>query len=213
MTNELWLHLEDKDFAVMKGPTLVAWFNRAVPLAVEAGLTSFKEVKKFENHEKAVRRCAVLAQAIRANQKKTAEPAPAAPETTEVSQSAAPETSGETDMAKKAKAKKTNGDARKPRVIKKAPGSVADLGTIRAGTDRAIVLGLCNGSRTAEQVSAEAKQKVKSKGKMSPGYVLQHLYSANRDAGVGYEVGENGKISLAFPGSKSLKDIVVAKTE
>jgi len=184
MTNVSWT---DKDFAVMSGPQLVAWWNDAVRIAQQYQMISYKPIQKFESREMGIKRCALLASSLRAA--KSGEEAVAARDSGQAEEDV---------VAKKAKvAKKANGE-KKPRSGGKPCKPAAEMKTIRTGTDRYRVLSLVDGKRTLSRIAELAE--------MKPGYVRQHLHVANRDVGVGYSISADEVVELKFPGSKGLAD-------
>lgn len=198
----------DKDFAVLSGPQLVRWWNAACKVARDDyQMESYREIQKFQSIEVGVKRCALLASALRAA--RSGAKAEAAREDEPITlgllgplPSSEPE---EDTMAKKQKAAakraaKANGDARKPRVSDVAPKLASEMKMIRTGTDRYRVLSLVDGKRTLKRLGEMAE--------MEPNYVRQHLSVANRDMGVGYKIDEDGVVTLRFPGSKGLEDYV-----
>jgi hypothetical protein len=115
---------------------------------------------------------------------------------------------GELNVAKKqAKRanKDTNGAASGYRIKGKPAKAVAEFKPVRAGTDRAVVL------KMAAVKSTASLETIAKELKCEPKYIAVHLYSLNRDSGIGYEVDAAGGIELKFPGSKTVKDAIVQK--
>lgn len=118
---------------------------------------------------------------------------------------------GDTSMAKKAAKKSAVKKApaeraeRAPRVVTKPPGKVEDFGQVRENTDRAKVLIRADAGDT---IAAIAKKIDKDEG-----YVKTALYMINRDCGIGYTIGEDQRVTLKFPGSRSLKDAIKSPAE
>ena len=111
---------------------------------------------------------------------------------------------GETDMSeKKAKTKK---EPAAPRVIKGDVGKVADFKPVRAGTARAKVVKMgAGGDKSVAQIASAIDGDRKT--------VLTHLFCMNRDCAIGYEVTDDGKVVLTFPGSKTIDDAIKEPAE
>lgn len=115
----------------------------------------------------------------------------------------APAATGGHTMAKKAKAKK---EPAAPRKIGAPKGKVEDFHPVRAGTARAKVveLGLA-GDKTVAQIASRIGKDRKT--------VLTHLFCLNRDSGIGYDVGEDDRVTVTLPGSKTLEDAIKQPAE
>lgn len=104
----------------------------------------------------------------------------------------------EDDMAKTTTKTKKAPSARK---VGKPAKTVAELGTCRAGTARAKILKLMDGSKTAEAIG-------KAVG-VPTTMVMAHAFCLHRDVGVGYKLTDDGKLEALFPGQKTIDDVVV----
>lgn len=155
-----------------------------------------REIKKFENRKIARDRFFARLGARFHHLSVTEVPAKKAEET-----SASTTQEGETELAKTKKAKaekkpraKTNGAGRE---VGKPAGLVADFGSVREGTDRAKVLKLMDGSKTAAQIAKAIEKDEKT--------VMTVAYCLHRDCAIGYKV-EDGKLLALYPGQKTFED-------
>jgi len=105
-------------------------------------------------------------------------------------------------MAKKEKKAK---EPKAPHKIGAPKGKVEDFRPVRAGTARAKVVELSGGGKTLAQIAARIGKDRKT--------VLAHLFCLNRDCGVGYDVGEDDRVTLTLPGSKTLEDAIKQAAE
>ena len=110
----------------------------------------------------------------------------------------------ETVMAEKKD--KTKKEPAAPRVIKGDVGKVADFKPVRAGTARAKVVKMgAGGDKSVAQIASAIDGDRKT--------VLTHLFCMNRDCAIGYEVTDDGKVVLTFPGSKTIDDAIKEPVE
>lgn len=114
---------------------------------------------------------------------------------------------GENIMAEKKKrvAKKSaNGEVRDTSV---SAGNVSDFHPARSGTAKALLIEMA-GSRGG----ATADELTKALAKVSKSALSAHLFCLKRDSGIGHEIA-SGKVTLKFPGSKTVKDAVLPEVE
>lgn len=109
--------------------------------------------------------------------------------------------SQEDDMANGKKASKKKAATGEGRKVGKPAKTVAELGTCRAGTARAKILKLMDGTKTAESIG-------KAVG-VSTTTVMAHAFCLHRDVGVGYKLTDDGKLEALYPGQKTIDDVVV----
>lgn len=95
----------------------------------------------------------------------------------------------ETKEGKTTRSKMTTGKPADPEKFKE--------GRVRSGTDRARVLTLMDGTRTAEEIDAAMAFEKK-------GYSLSHFYCLARDCGIGYEFDGERRVSAVYPDGQSL---------
>jgi hypothetical protein len=164
--------IESEEDVTFTGKLLVDVFN---------GLT-YSGLKKFESRATGVKRLLAVLPTV-------AQPAPAAKETTVV-----------TETQEKPKR------ASKASVGKPADAASFKAGRVRAGTARAKILSMMDGTKTAEEVGA-------AMGFEKPTYSLSHFYCLARDCGVGYSFDEAGRVSAIYPEGQSLQTAVAAPKE
>jgi hypothetical protein len=107
----------------------------------------------------------------------------------------------ERTVAKKKVKAKTNGVGRE---VGKPAKPVAELKMIRAGTTRAKILALMNGSKTSVQVADAIG--------IEKNYLMSHVYCIWRDSGIGYKV-EDGKLTAVYPGQKTIEDVIEQRSK
>lgn len=115
----------------------------------------------------------------------------------------------ETTMAKsaavkKVKTEKTPKAPKAGRELGKPAGLVADFRQVRAGTDRAKVLKMMDGTKTTAQIAKAIEKDDKT--------VLTVAYCLSRDSGIGYKM-EDGKLVAIYPGSKTYEDAIKPASE
>ena len=173
------------DFGEMPMAWLIRTNNAMVREIAECGLDGHREVKVFHDRSAGVRRCESTWSSLvcaRENKKaKEAEqkkPAPAAwpPETAPAKTRAPRQSSG------------------------KPAKSVAEFKTVRAGTARAKILRLIDGSSTLAEVASAVG--------LDAAKVAAHLYCTWRDCGIGYRL-DDGKVTAVYPEGKSYDTTVV----
>ena len=170
-------------------------FSTNLLVAIYNALSPEKPVSKFETRAAAARRTFAIIYA-KFNQLEvtdvSADPAPASTVTEET-----------TTMPKDAAAKKT----RASKGSSKAAGFAADFKQTRAGTDRAKVLALMDGTLTPEEIAA------KMGGRFDAKYVMAHAYCLRRDCGIGYDTTKEGKLVAVYPARRSFADAIKGPTE
>lgn len=164
--------------------------------AKELGLDA-RERRSFKDRAEAIAHCDRVESQIRAHRQGAAEAEQQ--EESDVKKSKSKTT--KKPAVKKAAAKKAA--AEKPRAAGKEPRAASELGVVRAGTTRARILALADGTRTVDAVA-------KATG-VDRKMVLAHAYCTWRDAGVGYRVDEKDKLAALYPGKKTIDDVVVEK--
>lgn len=173
------------DLRLLNGATLVKLYNEL------AALSGVPPVKKFEDKATACRR---LFSRMEENAVSAPEAEPPAAE---------PEPEENAQMAK-AKTKTKSTAERKPRDIGKPAKPVAEFHQMRAGSKRAEVLKLMDGSLSLEQISKRTE--------LEPNRVLAHCYCTWRDCGIGYAV-EDGKLVAKYPGQRGYADAIQEKEQ
>ncbi len=77
---------------------------------------------------------------------------------------------------------------------------------IRAETDRAKVLKLMNGTKSADQIAVTL-----GGGKFTARYVMAHAYCTHRDCGIGYRLTDTGKLLAVYPVERTYRDAIIRK--
>lgn len=173
------------DLRLLNSSLMVKLYNE---LAARSGVSP---VKKFEDKATACRR---LFSRMEENAESAPEAEPPAAE---------PEPEENAQMAK-AKTKAKTKVERKPREVGKPAKAVSEFHQMRAGTKRAEVLKLMDGSLSLEQVSKRAE--------LEPARVLAHCFCTWRDCGIGYAV-EDGKLVAKYPGQRGYADAIQEKAQ
>lgn|SRR5262252_2095475 len=111
---------------------------------------------------------------------------------------------GEKTMAKTATKKKEPKvrERRTPKSAGQPVGKVADFRPIRDGSMQAKILTFAaKGGKTVSQIASHVEQDEK--------YIMTALYCINRATGIGYGK-DDEKITITFPGSKTIDDAIKA---
>ena len=108
--------------------------------------------------------------------------------------------------AKKAKTPKVKKVAaeKKPRANAKAgkpPKPVSEMRQVRAGTNRAKILKLGDGTRTVASIAKACD--------ITEQNLVSHAYCLHRDCGLGYSLGD-GKLTIIYPGQRTIDDVIKA---
>ncbi len=174
-----------------------AQFSTSLLVAIYNALGPDKPVGKFESHSAAARRTFALLYA-KYNQLEITN-VTLAPSDPPIPVSTTKETM---TMAKRpAKAKKAA--AGNGRVVNsRAPGTVAEFKQTRAGTDRARVLTMMDGTMTPDAIAAAMG------GRFNGKYVMAHAYCLRRDCAIGYDLTKDGNLIAVFPGKRTLEDAI-----
>lgn len=192
------LALRDLKFGKLTGPDLVRAYNELIYVAAGRGDRGREVVRRFSSTEVGRQRCEDLRKELLGGQRAT--PAKGGRTSAQINR-------GDTDMAKTAKkakaktAKKAGGAGTGKVRDKVAPaGKVADFKTVRAGTDRALLIdAIRGGTKKVSEVAAAIKK--------DPRTVTLILYFLNRDNGIGYTL-KDESVSLQFPGSNTWQDAI-----
>lgn len=90
----------------------------------------------------------------------------------------------------------------------RSAGTVAEFKPTRAGTDRAKILELMDGTLTPDQIGSKM-----GSDKFNAKYVMAHAYCLRRDCGIGYELTKEGFLVALYPRGKSYDDAIKSLVE
>lgn len=183
-------------------------FSTSLLVALYNAMGPEKLLAKFENHETGVRRTFALIEWAYGsleltkvelpNDSPTIQPSS---EESEQETTTMAKSNGNGTKTEKAKRSRAPGTARG--VTAQPAGTVAEFKQVRAGSDRAHVLKLMDGSKTPEQIA-----KSLGGGKFDGKYIMQHAYCLKRDSGIGYEITAAGHLNALFPKNRSFADAI-----
>lgn len=179
-----------------------AQFSTSLLVAIYNGMGPDKPVSKFENHVAAARRTFALLYA-KHNQLEITEVTLAPPEPPSAATDLPINTPDEETISMPKSAGTTKKSTKSRATNHKPAGTVAEFKPTRAGTDRAKVLALMDGTKTPNEIAAEMKV-----DRFTGKYVMAHAYCLSRDCGIGYELDQDGKLVALYPRGRSLDDAI-----
>lgn len=189
------------------GASLVELHNRlldAVSTADEPAADRY--VSRFATLGDGARRVfALIEQLAKGKPVMSAEAAPPA----DPSSPASTPREGETPVATTSTAKKQKQQKKATKTSRGATsqpaGKVADLKTFRKGSFRANLLTAMDGKKTAEQIADALK--------CETGLVTSYTKFFSKSCAIGVDVDERGRLTVVFPGQKTLADVITEKKD